>query len=62
MNPKEKSKDLIESFESALKIKDCALIVVDELILHIRFHLSYGYEKQLEFWHEVKKELEKLEK
>jgi len=37
-----------------------ALIAVDEIMLHIRFHLSYGYEKQLEWRQEVKNELEKL--
>jgi|688.fasta_scaffold1542640_1 hypothetical protein len=38
--------------------KQCALIAVNEMMHQIRFHLAYGYEKQLEYWNEVKHELE----
>lgn len=40
--------------------KQCALIVVDEIMHHIRWSLAYGYEKQLEYFQEVKNEIEKL--
>lgn len=70
MNPTEKAKELfnlffplVEAHSSEGQIenaKKCALIAVDELIYHIRWNLSYGYEKQIEYYKEVKQEINKL--
>lgn len=52
MTPQEKAKELISKFYSigAIECKQCALIVVDELIEETDYY----------FWTEVKKEIEKL--
>lgn len=71
MTSKEKATELFEKMLSTDKVdnysfvsnnvaKQCALICVDELIYHIRFHLSYGYEKQIEYYKEVKQEINNL--
>lgn len=72
MSPKEKAEELVLKFkelpqEGTLMFyvsfeigKQCALIAVDEIMHYIRWHLSYGYEKQLEYYQEVKQEIENL--
>ena len=75
MTPTEKADELITHFKMILMDEDtdcgceilctsiakkCALIAVDELIYHIRWSLAYGYEKQIEYYKEVKQEIEKL--
>lgn len=62
MNPKDKAKDLIESFEGALKVKDCVLICVNEILEVLENNESHWIYQRISYWHEVKKELEKLEK
>jgi hypothetical protein len=42
------------------KAKQCALIAVDEMMHMVRFNLFYNYEKHLEYWQQVKTEIEKL--
>lgn len=73
MKPKEKAKELVDSMYNCDKstpneamamlyphAKQCALIAVDEIMHYIRWHLSYGYEKQLEYWLEVKQEINNI--
>ena len=61
MTPKEKAKDLVDKYDFDHNefdfSKEYALIAVDELMHHIRFHLAYGYEKQLIYFQEVKQEI-----
>jgi hypothetical protein len=61
MSAKEKAKELVEKFdeiltylESKAKAKQCALIAVDELLLLIT------YQPTIDYWNEVKQEIEKL--
>jgi hypothetical protein len=68
MTPKEKAKELVEKFDSTLtylesktKAKQCALIAVD-LRLDGDFifnSIEYGIDS-LEYWQEVKQEIEKI--
>ena len=66
MTPKEKAKELIRQFYSigAVECKQCALIAVDEIInvakpeCHIE--TAYNLEETLEYWEQVKIEIEKL--
>jgi hypothetical protein len=65
MTSKEKAFQLYFSFVRDVivdkeKAKKCALIAVHELMHNIRFNLAYGYEKQLQYWNEVKEEINKL--
>jgi ribulose bisphosphate carboxylase small subunit len=65
MTPKEKAEELLDKFNlptglMSIEIKQCALITVDEMMHQIRFHLAYGYQKQLEYWQQVKNEIEQL--
>jgi hypothetical protein len=70
MTPKEKAKELVEKmiiyhspddkdYEAA---KDCALIAVDEILdlKHIVTLRRNMHEMELEYWDEVKQEIEKL--
>jgi hypothetical protein len=45
------------TFEQA---KQSALILIDEILFQIGSFLSYGREKQIEYWQNVKREIEKL--
>ena len=68
MEPKEKAIDLVHKFgmenQYYERAKQCALICVDEIInvakpeCHIE--TAYNLEETLEYWEEVKKEIEKL--
>jgi hypothetical protein len=61
MTPQEKAKDLVDKYDNTLtylesksKAKQCALIAVDELLLLIT------YQPTIDYWNEVKQEIEKL--
>ena len=67
MTPKEKAKELVEAmafscrecdYES--KAKQCALIAVDEIKEAIFWHPFESPNFELEYWQEVKQEIEKL--
>ena len=69
MTPKEKAKELVESFEDDLMECDtyfledakkrCALIAVDEVLNnYYKNHFQSG--KKIDYWIEVKQEIEKL--
>ena len=64
MTPKEKALELVEQFASVLMHDEfyedsvmCALVAVDEILKNDTIFL---YVHQLDFWKEVKHELEKL--
>jgi hypothetical protein len=65
MTPKEKAKELFDKmyFETTTKYdaKQCALIAVD---LHLqelsKMKLIYSYKEIIEYWQEVKQEIQKL--
>lgn len=66
MTPKEKAKELIRTFYSigAVECKQCALIVVDE-ILDLDFDIRCDATERcvnpvMKYWEEVKQEIEKL--
>ncbi len=65
MTPKEKAEKLIDRFEWIVATvsdqwsvtqaaKQCALITVDELIVHEKNHVHH---KWVEYWQQVKKEI-----
>jgi hypothetical protein len=58
MTPKEKASELVSKFMSKViskyVAKDCALIAVDEILGHM------GADRGVEFWQEVKKEIEAI--
>ena len=59
MTPKEKAKDLYDKFDFGYsEAKDSALIAVKEIIKI--FDDTNGNDFRLEFWKNVKKEIEKL--
>ena len=63
MTPKEKAKELINKYLQVydgrvIQAKQCALLAVDE-ILEI-FEDTNGCDYRLEYWQEVKQELENL--
>lgn len=75
MTAKEKAKELVRKFikhsraEDNLKpinsAKECALICVDEIIKskptkHIPFQTGYQVQIDVDYWNEVKLEIEKL--
>ena len=69
MTPKEKAKELVEAMafscrecDYEAKAKQCALITVDEILYlkHIVTLRRNMHEMELEFWDEVKQEIEKL--
>jgi len=65
MTPKEKATELYNKMydfsifdESA---KQCALIAVEEILDEIQtFELAWEYQSKIEFWNNVKKEIEEL--
>ena len=71
MTPKEKAKDLYDSYWYCLLqsniekrnywSKQCALIAVEE-ILNTLYSIPFGnaLDNELEYWNEVKQEIEKL--
>lgn len=73
MTPKEKAEELVRKMLSKspnvqdgvssidiIQAKLCVLVAVDEIMHLFRWNLFYGYEKHLEYWQEVKQEIEKL--
>ena len=64
MTPKEKANELFGKFYSITgpftEAKECALIVVDEIIDAVDWHKYEVPNDQLKFWFEVKQEIEKL--
>jgi hypothetical protein len=68
MTPKEKAIELTDSFYVLLdgnvtfeQVKQCALIAVEEILDEIQpFELAWEYQSKIEFWQEVKQEIEKL--
>ena len=72
MTPKEKAQELIDKMKRPLNddyvvdynpyYKECALIAVDEILdlKHIVTLRRNIHEMELEFWDEVKQEIEKL--
>jgi len=66
MNPKEKAKELVDRFYNEVKYmirsKQCALIVVDEILIAIPNACDYdcGYNHELVYWQLVKEEIEKI--
>ena len=68
MTPKEKAKELIRRFYSigAIECKQCALIAVDEIFEFMKMDDEYtetvsnANSKWVDYWEEVKKEIEKL--
>jgi isoaspartyl peptidase/L-asparaginase-like protein (Ntn-hydrolase superfamily) len=66
MTPKEKAKELvdkvIETNGNAFFAKQCALIAVDELIECLESYDNYNatWASQVNYWQEVKQEIEKL--
>lgn len=59
MTPKEKAKELVDNFENALTIKDCALIAVDELIKYSPNKPNDEYDP-IDYFKRVKQEIRKL--
>jgi hypothetical protein len=59
MIPKEKAKELVESFIDALTVKDCALIAVDQIIIALNYN-QWQNTTQINYFIEVKQEIEKL--
>jgi len=70
MTPKEKANQLVDNYWLMDKInpslskeqaKQCALIAVDELIkIHYLLTTTHDTSPSINYWKEVKKELEKL--
>ena len=61
MTPKEKAKELVENFENALTIKDCALIAVDEMLSNDGWSSSRDeWDRFKKYCEEVKQEIRKL--
>ena len=69
MTPKEKAKELVEAMafscrecDYETKAKQCALIAVNEILdlKHIVTLRRNMHEMELEYWDEVKQEIEKL--
>jgi hypothetical protein len=58
MSPKEKARQLIEDFNYALTLKDCALVTVNE-ILHYENEFLKN-ECQFDYWKQVQQEIKKL--
>jgi len=62
MTPKEKAIELVNKYLQVydgrvIQAKQCALIAVDEII---KFGNQMGIREPMMYWHEVKKEIEKL--
>jgi hypothetical protein len=66
MTPRQKAEELVEKYDSTLtylesksKVKQCALITVDEILRS--HHNLYGVNnKQVKFYSEVQQEIENL--
>jgi hypothetical protein len=68
MTPKQKAEELLESMSFTCRecdyeanAKQCVLIAVDEILDEIQpFELAWEYQSKIEFWNNVKKEIETL--
>ena len=67
MTPKEKAKELVDKFMEYSDAADehgfakqCALIAVDEIMDAIDWHGFETPNKEIEYWEEVKQEIQKL--
>jgi hypothetical protein len=67
MTPKEKAEELIARFKNInydlddiANHKECALIAVDEMIKQQKFQAENMIWSCVEYWQDVKKEIEKL--
>jgi hypothetical protein len=70
MTPKQKAKELVDKYNKDIilywdlsynQAKKCALIAVDEILDEIQpFELAWEYQSKIEFWNNVKKEIETL--
>jgi hypothetical protein len=65
MEPKEKANELVKKYKGFgmynehIASKQCALIAVDEILLHEKQNHSV-LDKSTDYWQEVKKEIENL--
>jgi hypothetical protein len=66
MTLKEKAEELVNKFDNAMEFytparyaKQCALIAVDEIIIALNYN-QWQNSKQIDYFIEVKKEIEKL--
>jgi hypothetical protein len=60
MKPKEKARELIESFTDALTLKDCAIVAVNQIIDAIYEHECDTLNKDLNYWLDVRKHIKNL--
>ena len=60
MTPKEKAKELIEDFNDALTVKNCAIITVNHIMHVIDWHEFETPNEELNYWNQVKEEIKKL--
>lgn len=65
--PKEKAEDLVNKYdetltylESKTKAKQCAIIAVNEILQAIDWHEFETPNKEIEYWNQVKHEIENL--
>jgi hypothetical protein len=58
MTPKEKARELIEDFNYALTLKDCALVTVNEILNYENEFLQNEF--QFDYWKQVQQEIKKL--
>ena len=62
MTPKEKALELVVKFQQEISIimaKQCALITVDEILLHEKNNHSV-LNKSTDYWQEVKEEIKNI--
>jgi hypothetical protein len=65
MTPKEKAEELVDKFSFSCRecdnSKQCALIAVDEILDDDCFDMGEeAFDKRINFWQQVKKEIEEL--
>jgi hypothetical protein len=60
MTPQEKARELIQSFSDASTLKQCAMIAVNEIIDAIDWHEFDTPNKELNYWLDVRKHINKL--
>lgn len=71
MNPKDKAKELVDkmymlddpsgNYPMCFDIaKESALVAVDEMLKHMSFHFGQISLSTLEYWNQVKQEIQKL--
>ena len=60
MTPKEKARELIEDFNDALTVKDCAIITVNHIMHVIDWHEFETPNTELDYWNKVKDEIKLL--